>query len=133
MKVLIVEDDFISRKLLQDVLGHYGECDVAVDGVESVEAFKVALESNNPYELVCMDIMLPRMDGQQALKEIRKLEKENNVEVKDEVKVLMITALGDPKNVMESLYRGGANSYIVKPVDTKKLIEEIRKLGLLDL
>lgn len=132
MKVLIVEDDFISRKLLQDVLGHYAECDVAVDGVEAVEAFRTALESK-PYELVCMDIMLPRMDGQQALKEIRKLEKEKNIDVKDEVKVLMITALGDPKNVMESLYRGGANSYIVKPVDTKKLIEEIRKLGLLDL
>lgn len=132
MKVLIVEDDFISRKLLQDVLGHYAECDVAVDGVEAVGAFKIALE-NDPYELVCMDIMLPRMDGQQALKEIRKLEKEKNIDVKDEVKVMMITALGDPKNVMESLYRGGANSYIVKPVDTKKLIEEIRKLGLLEL
>jgi two-component system chemotaxis response regulator CheY len=133
MKVLIVEDDFISRKLLQDVLGHYGECDVAVDGVEAVDAFKIAVENNKPYELVCMDIMLPRMDGQQALKEIRKLEKEMKVDVKDEVKVLMITALGDPKNVMESLYRGGANSYIVKPVDTKKLVDEIRKLGLLDL
>lgn len=133
MKVLIVEDDFISRKLLQDVLGHYGECDVAVDGVEAVEAFKMSRDKNKPYDLVCMDIMLPRMDGQQALKEIRKLEKEKGVGAKDEVKVLMITALGDPKNVMESLYRGGANSYIVKPVDTKKLVEEVRKFGLLDM
>ena len=133
MKVLIVEDDFISRKLLQDVLGHYGECDVAVDGVEAVEAFKMSRDANKPYDLVCMDIMLPRMDGQQALKEIRKLEKEKGVDTKDEVKVLMVTALGDPKNVMESLYRGGANSYIVKPVDTKKLIDEVRKFGLLDM
>jgi two-component system chemotaxis response regulator CheY len=132
MRVLVVEDDFVSRKLMQKLLGNYGECDIAVNGMEAIEAFKLALSESRPYDLVCMDIMMPHIDGQQALKEIRKIEKEKNVPVSQEVKVIMTTALDDPRNVVESLYKGGATSYIIKPIDKKKLVDEIRKLGLLD-
>ncbi len=132
MRVLVVEDDFISRKLLTTLLGHYGECDIAVDGNEAVDAFRIALDEGTPYDLICMDIMMPNLDGQAALKEIRALEKEKAIPAAEEVKVVMTTALDDPKNVMESLYKGGAAAYIVKPIDKKKLIDEVRKLGLLD-
>ena len=132
MKILIVEDDFISRKLLQKLLGHYGECDIAVNGAEAIEAFKLAHEDSKPYSLICMDIMMPQIDGQQALKEIREIEKQRGVPGAEEVKVIMTTALDDPKNVVESLYKGGAVSYVVKPIDKTKLLTEIRKLGLLD-
>jgi two-component system chemotaxis response regulator CheY len=132
MRLLIVEDDFTSRMLLQKILGHYGDCDIAVNGREAVEAFRMALDEGKPYDLVCMDIMMPQLDGQQALKEIRSIEKEKVTSIEDEVKVIMTTALDDPKSVVESLYRGGATSYIVKPIDRKKLVEEVRKLGLLD-
>lgn len=130
MKILIVDDEFVSRKLLHVILRPYGVCDIAVDGGEAIEAFKSALEEGNPYQLICMDIMMPGVDGQQALKEIRRIEKAKGISGPDEVKVLMITALGDPKNVMEAFYRGGATAYIVKPINHKKLIEEIRRLGL---
>ncbi|MCA1987263.1 MAG: response regulator, partial [Desulfovibrio sp.] len=66
MRVLIVEDDFTSRKLMQTILSPYGDCDVAVNGREAVEAFQNALNSAKPYDLVCMDIMMPEMDGQEA-------------------------------------------------------------------
>ncbi len=132
MRVLVVEDDFISRKLLTTLLGHYGECDIAVDGNEAVDAFRMALDEGKPYDLICMDIMMPNLDGQAALKEIRALETEKAIPAAEEVKVVMTTALDDPKNVMESLYKGGAAAYIVKPIDKKKLIDEVRKLGLLD-
>lgn len=132
MRVLVVEDDFISRKILTSLLGHYGECDVAIDGREAVEAFSMAIEEGWPYDLVCMDIMMPNMDGHEALKEIRAIEVEKSVPPPKEAKVIMTTALDDPKNVMESLYEGGAASYIVKPIDKKKLIAEVRGLGLID-
>ena len=132
MRVLVVEDDFISRKLLTTLLGHYGDCDIAVDGNEAVDAFKIALNEDTPYDLICMDIMMPNLDGQAALKEIRALEKESDIPATKEVKVIMTTALDDPKNVMESLYKGGASAYLVKPIDKKKLVDEVRKLGLLD-
>lgn len=132
MRILIVEDDFISRKLLQKTLSHYGECDIAVDGKEAIDAVSLALEEGKYYNLICLDIMMPRVDGLQALREIRKMEKDRGVPVAEEVKVIMTTALNDPKTVVESLYRGGATSYIVKPINTKELIAEVKKLGLLD-
>lgn len=132
MKVLIVEDDFVSRKLLHRLLGHYGECDVAVNGNEAVDAFRMSMGGDSPYDLICMDIMMPGMDGQQALRIIRDLERERGIPEAEYVKVIMTTALDDPKNVVESLYKGGASSYVVKPIDKAKLLEEVKKLGLLN-
>ena len=132
MRVLIVEDDFISRKLLQRLLGHYGECDIAVNGQEAVDAFRLSLDGDSAYDLICMDIMMPGMDGQQALMEIRKLERDKGVAQGEMVKVIMTTALDDPKNVVESLYKGEATSYAVKPIDKAKFLEEVRNFGLLE-
>lgn len=129
MRILIVEDDFISRKLLQRLLGHYGDCDIAVNGQEAIEAFKLAHKDGKPYDLVCMDIMMPVVDGQQALKQIREIEKSMDMPMSQEVKVIMTTALDDPRNVVESFYKGGATSYITKPIDKKKLLDEIRGFG----
>lgn len=131
MRVLIVEDDFTSRKLMQTILSPYGECDVAVNGREAVEAFQNALTNNNRYDLVCMDIMMPEMDGQEALKQIRSIERDQGVRASDEVKVVMTTALDDPKNVVEAYYKGGATSYIPKPIDRQLFIHLLRNLGLI--
>ncbi|GAM11614.1 hybrid signal transduction histidine kinase I [Geobacter sp. OR-1] len=131
MKTLIVEDDFISRKILKEMLSPYGECDIAIDGQEAVQAFRMAQEEGACYDLICMDIMMPNMDGQEAMKAIRALEKERGVSEGDEVKVVMTTALGDPKSVVEALYRGGATSYLVKPIGKNKLLSELRNFGLI--
>jgi two-component system chemotaxis response regulator CheY len=130
MRVLIVEDDFTSRKLLQKILSPYGEADIAVNGQEAVEAFKEALEEGKPYDLVCMDIMMPEMDGQEALRKIREFEKSKGVKSSDEVKVVMTTALDDPKNVVEAYYKGGATSYVPKPIDRQLFLQLLRNLGL---
>ena len=44
-------------------LSKYGECDITVDGMEAVDAFMMALEDKEPYDLICLDIMMPVMDG----------------------------------------------------------------------
>jgi two-component system chemotaxis response regulator CheY len=130
MRVLIVEDDFTSRKLLQKILSPYGEADIAVNGQEAVDAFTDAIEEDNPYDLVCMDIMMPEMDGQEALRKIREIEKGKGVKSADEVKVVMTTALDDPKNVVEAYYKGGATSYVPKPIDRQLFLQLLRNLGL---
>jgi two-component system chemotaxis response regulator CheY len=131
MKSLIVEDDFICRKLLQNLLAPFGETDIAVNGVEAVQAFELALGSGKPYDLVCMDIMMPEMDGQAALQRIRAMEKEHGRTGAKESKVIMVTALDDAKNVVAAYYKGGATSYIPKPIDNKKLVELLRELKLI--
>lgn len=130
MRFLVVEDDFTSRKFMQTILAPYGECDIAVNGVEAVEAFRDSLTGTR-YDLICMDIMMPEMDGQEALKHIRELEKQHGVRPADEVKVVMTTALDDPKNVVEAYYRGGATSYVPKPIDRQLFLQLLKNLGIL--
>jgi len=129
MRVLVVEDDFASQKMMQKLLEEY-DVDVVVDGLEAVEAFKLAWEENRPYSLVFMDIMMPRMDGQESLKRIRQSEKVLNVGSADEVKGFMTTVLEDPKNVVEAFHKGGATSYLIKPISRDKLKAELSRLGL---
>lgn len=131
MKTLIVEDDFISRRILRELLNSYGDIEIAVDGEEAVTAFKLAHEAKTPYELICMDIMMPKMDGREALRQIRKLEKDLEVPPNLEVKIIMTTALDDPKTVFDSFYQDGATAYLVKPISKQKLVRELRALGLL--
>ena len=129
MKCLIVEDDFTARKLLQHYLRNHADSDIAVDGDEAVEAFRQGIAEDEPYDLICLDIMMPRMNGHEALKAIRQIEAEHGISGLDGVKVIMTTALGDSKNVMGS-FREGCEAYIVKPVQKEKLFKEIEKLGL---
>lgn len=130
IRVLIVEDDFGSRRFLQIVLKDRARCDVVVDGQEAIEAVGLAWEENDPYALILLDIMMPNLDGQTALKEIRKIEEKIGVRATDQVKVVMTTALEDPKNVVEAYHKGGADAYLVKPIDREKLFHIIEDVGL---
>ena len=129
MKMLVVEDDSRSRRMMQKLLEPYGSVDVVVDGEEAVEAFTMAWEEGTPYNIVFMDIMMPRMDGHEALKRLRELERNMGVKPADEAKVIMTSVLEDPKNVIEAYYGGSATSYLIKPIDREKLEDELERLG----
>ncbi|MEN6474116.1 MAG: response regulator [Syntrophaceae bacterium] len=129
MKTLIVEDDFICRNVLQKFLSPYGESDIAVNGKEAVKAFTMAMQHNPRYDLICLDIMMPEMDGQAVLAAVRGIEKESGIGGHDGVKIIMTTALSDPKNVMQS-FREQCDGYLVKPIDKLKLMEMLAELKL---
>ncbi|MGE4442042.1 MAG: response regulator [Desulfomicrobium sp.] len=131
MRILIVEDDFVGRKIMHQLLLEYGQCDVAVDGLEAVKAYDLAWEAGEPYEVMFLDIMMPNMSGHEALKIIRDKERQRGVTPQNEVKVIMTSALDDVKNVTQSFFQGGASAYLVKPIERRKVIEELRKLGLI--
>jgi two-component system, chemotaxis family, chemotaxis protein CheY len=130
MRTLIVEDDFTSRLVLQAFLSRFGECHVAVNGKEAVEAFRVSKKTGSGYDLICMDIMMPEMDGQTALWEIRAMEEASGTFSTQGVKIIMVTALDDVKNVVSS-FRSLCDGYMFKPVDTGQLLTHLISLKLI--
>jgi len=130
LKMLIVEDDFASCKVMEEYLSEYGDCDTAANGVQGVEAFKNALDTGLPYDLVCLDIMMPEMDGHEALRTIRQIEQEHGIFDPSGVRVIMTTAKDRSRDMIEAFDEGCA-SYLVKPVDHGKLVAEMHKLSLI--
>lgn len=130
MKILLAEDDFASRKFMMKFLSKFGECDVTVDGIEAVEAFVMALESDEGYDLICLDIMMPLLDGYQALAKIREIESEKAIAEEKRTKIIMTTALNERRNVTKA-FNLGCTAYAGKPIDQGKFENVLRKLELI--
>ncbi|HOT32217.1 MAG TPA: response regulator [Petrotogaceae bacterium] len=130
MNVLIIEDDPISQKLLSSFLKEYAVCDIANDGAQGISFFESSLKSNKRYDLVCLDIMMPQMDGIQVLQKIRSAENKNGIYGLDGTKIIMTTALSDVENVRNS-FKAQCEAYIIKPILKKDFILKLQELGLL--
>jgi two-component system chemotaxis response regulator CheY len=129
MKILIAEDDFYCRKLMLAYLAPLGECDAAINGAEAFNAFVTAHKEGKPYDLLCLDIMMPEVNGAEALKKIRDLEEgELGLKRRDRCMIVMVTALEDMKTIMSS-YHSLCDAYVMKPIEQQQLLEQIRLLG----
>jgi len=130
MRSLVVEDDFTCRLLLQKLLSPYGECHIAVDGEEALQAFESSFGTSDSYDGIFLDIMMPGMDGHQVLQQIRQRE-DAGVGLRRRAKVIMTTALSDKQNVF-SAFREQCDAYLPKPINKIKLVETLESLGLLN-
>ncbi len=128
-RILIVEDDMVSRKFLSRFLAQYGECDMVVDGLEAIDAYMMAVKDNEPYDLICLDIMMPKIDGVKVLKAMRDLDLQNNIEPSKRSKIIMTTALGESQ-IVQTAFEYGCDAYASKPIDTEKFVEVLEKLGI---
>jgi len=97
--------------------------------MEAIDAFMMALEDGDPYDLICLDVMMPIMDGYQALKNIRDIEREHNIPEEEMVKIIMTTALNEQKNVKKA-FELGCTVYCAKPIDMDKLKNTLEMIGL---
>jgi len=130
MKTSIVEDDFIARSILKGILFPYSDCDFVVDGEEAIQAFRHACDKSKPYDLICMDIMMPGIDGFEATARIRRHEERSGTHLP----IIALTAHA-LKGYKEKCLQGGMDGYISKPIKVPELIEAIRqtvpgKIGL---
>jgi two-component system, chemotaxis family, chemotaxis protein CheY len=130
LRMLLVEDDFTSRLLLQTFLSRYGDCHVAVNGREAVEAFRSARERGEGYDLICLDIMMPEMDGHEALRQIRALEEKQGVFSNRGAKIVMTTTVAQVKQVV-GCFRELCDSYLLKPIDLVKLLSVMKSYQLI--
>lgn len=131
MRALVVEDDSTSRAILQRILGAYGDCDVAANGKEALEKIASIVHSTQRYDLICLDIMMPEIDGREVLREIRKIEQIQNVDPLDGVKIIMTTSRMEKDSILGA-FRDGCEAYLTKPLDRGKLVLKLREFGLID-
>jgi len=113
-KILIVEDDPTTVQLIEFLLKKNNfEVLIAYNGVESLQIAK-----KEKLDLILMDVMMPKMDGIEA---IEKLKKDENTR---DIPIIILSALGQEMDVMRGL-QAGASSYIVKPFSPQELLTEI--------
>ncbi len=130
-KILIADDEAFNREWLQEILSSHGACDLVEDGQSAVDHFKESLASGRPYDLICLDIEMPRKDGNEALKEVRALENEWGVPTAGRAVIIMTTSMDAPDVVFKSM-GGGCNEYINKPIVAEELLPRISKHLSLD-
>ena len=130
MKILIVDDEPVTRMLLQKTVQRLGKYEAVNDGRAAINAFKRAWQNWAPFDLITLDIAMTGMNGIEVLSKIREMENEKNVTKENRVKILMLTIVSD-KDTIVNCIEAGCDDYIVKPFDRKTLIEKIEKMGLI--
>lgn len=130
MRILIAEDDLVSRKFLNKFLSQYGECDLVVDGLEAIDAYMLSVKEKKPYDLICLDIMMPKVDGVKVLKAIKDLEIQAGIAKDNRAKIIMTTALAET-HIVGQAFEYGCDAYASKPIDTNRFVEVMEKLELI--
>jgi two-component system chemotaxis response regulator CheY len=130
LRVLLVEDDFACRLLLQTFLTRYSECHVAVNGREAIEAFRSALDRGQGYDLICMDIMMPEVDGREAVRQIRALEESRGIRSTFGAKIFMTTTVQEAKEVV-LCFKELCDTYLMKPIDLGEMLSRMEAFHLI--
>jgi len=133
MRCLIVEDENFGREMIKHLLAEYSDdVDTATNGAEAVQMFTQALNEGRPYRLICLDIVMPVMDGQEALKRMRQFEKESGIPDSQAAVIIMTTALDSLQEIKEAIWQGECNDYLVKPIEPANLLNLMHKYKLID-
>lgn len=130
MRSLIVDDNYISRSHIKELLYPYGDCDGAHNGNIALEMFVAAHSEGMPYNLITMDIEMPELDGKEVVRRIRQWEKENNISTAEEAKIIMVTVKKEMGEISKS-YIEGCHGYCLKPVKSYTLKSTLKEIGLL--
>lgn len=134
LRFLVVEDDVVAREFLKSFLSKFGECDTVKDGLEAILAF---CESYNedppiPYDLVCIDINMPRMGGLLCSRTIRGIEQERkHLHDFPKTPIIITSAVNDPSYVLKACQESGADHYFVKPLDLRRITNKMVNFGLI--
>jgi two-component system chemotaxis response regulator CheY len=128
MRVIVADDESVSRNKLQEIMEPLGKCDFFEGGRAVIEAFQESHEEGEPYQLLMLDIGMPDVNGIQVLHEVRRIEKEREIHDENRVKVIMVTAHPD-KDTIITFFRAGCDSYIKKPFDRELIFTKLEELG----
>jgi CheY-like chemotaxis protein len=130
LRVLVIDDDTVCRTRLKAILNELFEVSFAEDGQAGLEEYIRSTEAGEKYDLITLDINMPRMNGHETLAAIRQYEEDNGISGLDGIKIVMTTSEDDSKQIFKA-FRQGCEAYVTKSGMGDKLLDEIAKLGLL--
>lgn len=123
-RILVADDHLVDRRLIKQFLKGKAECHEAADGNETILSYNFSIHEKMPYDVILMDIAMPKMEGAEVLRRIREDEKKRNVPPAQRVPAIAVSALP------ESEIKIGPDTFcafVGKPMDPKDLLEKIEK------
>ena len=129
-RYLIVDDDDMGRLMLKDFLSELAQCHCAVNGREGLEFFEKALAEGNPYDLLCIDLVMPEMNGLALIRKIREIENANPVFSDMRTKIFVISASDSAWDKADLVLDNLCDDYITKPFSRSSLMVNLYKNGL---
>lgn len=123
-KVLLVEDNYINQRISQTVLINMGyDVDLAIDGIDAIEK-----KRNNTYDIIFMDIEMPKMDGFQTVQIIREQEKviPNEEDLQKHIPIIAMTGRDQATDIKKCI-ESGMDDYISKPMHMNELTKVLNK------
>jgi len=130
LRILIVEDEKMARDVTTKYLSSYGECDTAGNGEEAMELFLKSREEEDPYDVIFLDILMPRMNGRKVLERIREIEDNDGIEDCDRTRIIITSSLSDP-NSISGAFQSRCEGYLVKPFGREDLEKQLQSLGII--
>ncbi len=130
MRTLVVEPSPVNRAFLLGVMEDQGPCVAAATAGEGLRLFLQALEREEPFDVVFLDVQLPDMNGLQALETMRAEEARLGVPPLKAAKALITSAADDERAAARAYFQGQAISYLTRPLTVGKIFNELERFGL---
>jgi two-component system, chemotaxis family, chemotaxis protein CheY len=127
MRILVVDDESVSRRKMELIMRSFGQCDTVESGAAAIESFANAWENWAPFDLISLDLLMPEMNGDEVIKKIREMEKNKSVPEDKQVRIMVVTAKSDKDSIITCI-QAGCNEYIVKPFDRPIVQEKLAKI-----
>jgi two-component system chemotaxis response regulator CheY len=128
MRILVADDDFVNRRFLEKTFSVYGEVDAVDNGMTAVESATKAMDEGQSFDLICLDIMMTKLDGYKTLEAIREAENQYQIPEERRAKVVMISALDEV--VLDNIQVcDDYDAYICKPIVMDKFEKLLGKMG----
>ena len=129
MKILVVDDELVSRKKMMKIVTDFGQCEGVKNGTAAISAVKQALEDWKLYTLITLDVSMPDISGVDVLSKIRELEEARGLDAEEKSKILMVTSHSDIETVRACV--GKCDGYVIKPFNKEVMVEKMQKISLL--
>ncbi len=128
MRILVVDDELVSRKKMAKIVSDFGKVDSVKNGKAALSTVKTALEDWKLYNLITLDVSMPEVSGIEVLSGIRQLEKERGLDDEEKAKILMVTSHSDVETVKACV--GKCDGYVIKPFNKEVMVEKMKKIGM---